>query len=109
MTGMAGTYHWMAPEVFKSEQYTTKADVYSYGVVLWEIICREPPFKNLRPHEIIARVVNDGARPDLNKIPPECPKELVIIMQRCWAQNPEDRPDLNIIIKALKKIENLFS
>ena len=51
---MAGTFHWMAPEVLTEDtNYTYKADVYSYGVVLWEIMAREPPFKSLRPHEII--------------------------------------------------------
>ena len=54
MTGLAGTFHWMAPEVLTEDtNYTYKADVYSYGVVLWEIMAREPPFKSLRPHEII--------------------------------------------------------
>jgi serine/threonine protein kinase len=53
MTGLAGTFHWMAPEVLRSEEYTHKADVYSYGIVLWEILCREPPFSKWKPHEII--------------------------------------------------------
>lgn len=53
MTGMAGTFHWMAPEVLQSQEYTHKADVYSYGIVLWEILCREPPFNKWKPHEII--------------------------------------------------------
>ena len=59
MTGLAGTFHWMAPEVLQSDNnYTHKADVYSYGIVMWEIMSREPPFKNLRPHEIMNSVVN---------------------------------------------------
>jgi serine/threonine protein kinase len=53
MTGMAGTFHWMAPEVLRSEPYSNKADVYSYGIVLWEICSREPPFAKLKPHEIM--------------------------------------------------------
>ena len=59
MTGLAGTFHWMAPEVLQSDNnYTHKADVYSYGIVMWEIMSREPPFKNFRPHEIMNAVVN---------------------------------------------------
>ena len=57
MTGLAGTFHWMAPEVLQSDEYTYKADIYSYAIVLWEIICREPPFKTWKPHEIITKVV----------------------------------------------------
>ena len=55
MTGLAGTFHWMAPEVLASQaNYSHKADIYSYGIVMWEIMAREPPFKGLRPHEIMA-------------------------------------------------------
>ena len=50
MTGQAGTFHWMAPEVLENQAYTYKADVYSYGIVLWEILAREPPFANHTPH-----------------------------------------------------------
>ena len=45
MTGLAGTFHWMAPEVLQSDaNYSYKADVYSYAIVMWEIMAREPPF-----------------------------------------------------------------
>lgn len=74
MTGLAGTFHWMAPEILtSSNSYTHKADVYSYGIVMWEIMAREPPFKSFRPHEIMAAVINQQARPDMSKIPADCP------------------------------------
>ena len=47
MTGTLGTYHWMAPEIFNNEPYSLKADVYSYGIVLWEIASRSPPYRNI--------------------------------------------------------------
>ena len=85
MTGMAGTFHWMAPEVLQSDvNYTHKADVYSYGIVLWEIMAREPPFKTLRPHEIFSIVVKQRARPDLGLIPADCPLEYKTLMEKCW-------------------------
>jgi len=46
MTGKIGTYQWMAPEVIASQKYSEKADVFSYGIILWEIASREPPFKS---------------------------------------------------------------
>ena len=84
MTGMAGTFHWMAPEVMQSEtDYTHKADVYSFGIVMWEIMARDPPFKTLRPHEIISSVVMEQKRPDINAIPSNCPPQYKTIMEKC--------------------------
>lgn len=84
VTGQAGTFHWMAPEVLENEPYTEKADVYSFGIVLWEILAREPPFATLKLQEIAIKVVQKGERPPLDKISPDCPRELLIIMQACW-------------------------
>ena len=110
MTGLAGTFHWMAPEVLQSDKnYSHKADVYSFGIVMWEIMAREPPFKTFRPHEIMAAVCNNNARPDMNKLPNDCPQQYKTIMERCWDQDPMNRPDFNIVVQALRKIENLFS
>ena len=85
MTGLAGTFHWMAPEVLQSDaNYSHKADVYSFGIVMWEIMAREPPFKSFRAHEIMAAVVNQQIRPDLARIPNNCPPQYLAIMQKCW-------------------------
>jgi serine/threonine protein kinase len=46
MTGKIGTYQWMAPEVIKSQKYTEMADVFSFGIILWEIAAREPPYRS---------------------------------------------------------------
>lgn len=52
MTASVGTFQWMAPEVIRSKSYTEKADVYSFGIILWEIASREPPYKSrFRRHE----------------------------------------------------------
>ena len=116
MTGQAGTFHWMAPEILENKSYTHKADVYSYGVrflkvnyyqiVLWEIICREPPFKNYNPHDIIYRVINFKERPSVTAIPPDCPKELIAVMMKCWDQQPEKRPDFEDVVRILKNIKD---
>lgn len=101
MTGMAGTFHWMAPEILENQPYTFKADVYSYGIVLWEILAREPPFADYPPHKIMYNVINYKERPPLEKISPDCPQNLVIIMRACWEQDPEKRPNFSDVIQAL--------
>jgi len=56
----------MAPEIFESKPYSNKADIYSFGVVIWEICCRETPYKNLaNPHAIMKYVTVDKGRPCL--------------------------------------------
>ena len=46
MTKKIGTFQWMAPEVITGDRYSEKADVFSYGIILWEIASREPPYKS---------------------------------------------------------------
>lgn len=47
MTSKIGTYQWMAPEVISGQVYTEKADVFSFGIILWEIASREPPYRSI--------------------------------------------------------------
>merc|ERR1719326_500783 len=49
MTKAAGTCHWMAPECFSGASYNEKVDVYSYAMILFEMICREIPFEDVEP------------------------------------------------------------
>lgn len=49
LTAETGTYRWMAPEVIRHEPYSSKADVYSFGIVLWEMIAKDQPFRGMTP------------------------------------------------------------
>jgi serine/threonine protein kinase len=90
MTIAAGTCHWMAPEVFQGTNYTEKVDVYSYAMILFEIICREIPFEDEEP-AMVGKLTTNGQRPDMEAVPPDCPEELSNLMQVCWDKEPSQR------------------
>ena len=70
----------MAPEVLNNKPYTHKADVYSFAIVLYEIITWKTPYLGKQPMQVVMAVVNDNARPDLSYVPSDCPKELIALM-----------------------------
>eukprot|EP00039_Didymoeca_costata_P019994 m.339658 g.339658 ORF g.339658 m.339658 type:complete len:714 (+) comp18902_c0_seq1:281-2422(+) len=93
-----GTYRWMAPEVIKSEEITLKSDVYSYGVVLWELLTRSIPFDDLDQQQVLWAVAMLEERPH---IPESFPAGFAEIVQDCFATVPEDRPLWRTIIECL--------
>lgn len=100
MTGNVGTVSWIAPEVFEKQPYDTKADVYSFGIVMWELYTKQIPFQDLNTFEIPIAVIK-GDRP---AIPKDCPKEYAKIMQLCWHKKPSKRPTFQKIVKSLMKL-----
>jgi mitogen-activated protein kinase kinase kinase 9 len=83
MTQKIGTFQWMAPEIIRSQQYTEKADVYSFGIILWELAAREPPFKNMSGPQVALEVANNNLRPN---IPKATPDKFAKLMKRCWVR-----------------------
>jgi serine/threonine protein kinase len=104
MTGQCGTYQWMAPEVVRGHNYTEKADVYSFGINLWEIYTRDIPYNNMIPIQAAVSVMNHGLRPQL---PKTTPLEYSMLVQDCWNQNPNLRPSFHDILSKLANIDDL--
>mmetsp|Transcript_95637 Transcript_95637/g.276327 ORF Transcript_95637/g.276327 Transcript_95637/m.276327 type:complete len:292 (-) Transcript_95637:182-1057(-) len=100
MTKNTGTYHWMAPELLHESSYDCKVDVYSYSMVLYEVICQDLPFVDVKPM-MVCIVVMRGERPDMSKVPADTPEFLSELMQLCWAASPEDRPSFAEMLPAL--------
>ncbi|KAH0791702.1 TKL family protein kinase [Histomonas meleagridis] len=98
MTGGTGTAQWMAPEVLDSKPYGKKADVYSYGILFWELLSHEIPYRGLRDYQVVVAVMQ-GSRP---LIPTTCPRRIAQFIEKCWDKNPENRPDFDIIVKAFE-------
>jgi len=97
-----GNPRWRAPEVARGLPYSTKADIFSLGVVLWECLTNSVPFANL-PEREGNHVVNVLHLPDLTE--ERCPKDLKRLVERCLQPKPEDRPDLDVLCAAMAQIE----
>ncbi|CAB3226386.1 unnamed protein product [Arctia plantaginis] len=89
-----GTVAWMAPEVIRHEPCSERVDVWSYGVVLWELITQEVPYKNLETHAIMWGVGTDTLS---LPIPDSCPESLRQLLQQCWGRIPKLRPPFQLI------------
>ena len=106
MTKLRGTFQWMAPEVIINDTYTEKADVYSFGIILWEFWSKDPPYKGVKAKEVAIKVKNNkNYRP---VIPDEVPQEIAELMKVCWDENPDKRPSfidiINYIDEYLKSL-----
>lgn len=99
LTGGIGTYRWMAPEVLDSKPYSFKADVYSYAIVLWELLTQDIPFRGLPELQVSINVVQKDARP---LFPQNSPQKIVKLIKRCWDKDPDLRPDFETIAKMFK-------
>uniref|UniRef100_A0A3Q0SZM0 Tyrosine-protein kinase receptor n=1 Tax=Amphilophus citrinellus TaxID=61819 RepID=A0A3Q0SZM0_AMPCI len=90
---------WMSPESLKDGVFTTMSDVWSFGVVLWEIATlAEQPYQGMSNEQVLRFVMEGGL---LDK-PDNCPDMLFELMRMCWQYNPKMRPSFLEIINSIK-------
>jgi serine/threonine protein kinase len=103
VAGKVGSLRWRAPETFE-RKYTYKypADVYSLGMVLWEVAARKLPYKQELDDGVVKDFIKDG---DVEDIPKDTPDVLSVIITRCWSFNPEERPTAEHICDQLRRVD----
>ncbi|KAI3860274.1 hypothetical protein MKX03_030955, partial [Papaver bracteatum] len=96
---VAGTPEWMAPEVLRDEPSNEKSDIYSFGVILWELVTMQPPWVNLNAAQVVAAVGFKNRRLD---IPNNVNPQVAELIEACWAYEPWKRPSFASIMETLK-------
>lgn len=96
-----GTLQWVAPEILREERYTEKADVYSFAILIWELVARAVPYVGQNSLMVARAVAYKGLRPE---IPAYCPDVFRDLMMLCWTHEPEKRPMFSEILNILDEI-----
>ena len=103
--GLKGTPVYTAPEVLQTNEYSKKSDVYSYGLILYEMMTTEIPFEEINSFaDMYRKIITNSVRPEFNVEVPDCYRKLI---EWCWLPNPDDRPTFDEIVNILK-IESEF-
>jgi serine/threonine protein kinase len=89
---------WMSVEVLANQSYNEKADVFSYGIICWELLTRQCPYDDMSAIQCALAVLNRDHRPE---IPKWCPPPLHALIRSCVKRNPDERPSFPQIILAL--------
>ncbi|NXO70242.1 INSRR protein, partial [Phainopepla nitens] len=90
---------WMSPEALKDGIFNTQSDVWSFGVVLWEIATlAEQPYQGMSNEQVLRFVMDNG----ILERPENCPDELHELMCLCWQQNPRQRPSFVQLLERIK-------
>ncbi|VAI45568.1 unnamed protein product [Triticum turgidum subsp. durum] len=102
----AGTPEWMAPEVLRNEPANEMCDVYSFGVILWELATLRVPWSGLNPMQVVGAVGFQNKRLD---IPKEVDPLVASIISSCWDNDPSKRPSFSQLLSPLKKLQRLLA
>lgn len=103
MSTVSGTPQWMAPEMFESDRYDPlKCDVYAFAMTLFELYTGKTPFHEIQRVPVVIKKICEGSRPGVGPRPSGCPPAFIDLMQRCWHQNPKNRPTFSEILTVTK-------
>ncbi len=94
-----GTPCWTAPEVLQGGKYDERADVFSFGIIVWQVLTRREPYVG-RNFMGVSLDVLEGKRP---QIPNDCPTEFHKVMKKCWHASAEKRPSMESVVTFLEQ------
>ncbi|XP_072016419.1 mitogen-activated protein kinase kinase kinase 20-like [Amphiura filiformis] len=97
-TGSA-TYAYMAPELLKDFILSPSYDIFSYGVVVYELWTTQKPFEGVEGYAIIWKVCHLNERPP---IPDDCPEPIADLMRQCWLEKWKDRPSIDHVLTVVR-------
>jgi serine/threonine protein kinase len=98
-----GIIPYMAPEIFQGQKYTKESDIYSFGMIMWELMTGRRPFWNRAHNTGLIIEIWDGLRPP---IVTNAPEGYIELMKECWHPDPKKRPTATDIESKIKMIEN---
>mmetsp|Transcript_104444 Transcript_104444/g.265105 ORF Transcript_104444/g.265105 Transcript_104444/m.265105 type:complete len:414 (-) Transcript_104444:88-1329(-) len=107
MTRCVGTWRWMAPEVFCSNDYDSKIDVFSFGILMFEVLSEEIPYADVWPvksgvNPRIGLHIINGHRPNVKLVRAGCPLQVLQLMEECWDCVPAERPTFSVVRQQLQ-------
>ncbi|KAJ6902787.1 serine/threonine-protein kinase pakF-like [Populus alba x Populus x berolinensis] len=101
-----GTPQWMAPEVLRNEPSDEKSDIYSYGVILWELSTEKIPWDNLNSMQVIGAV---GFMNQRLEIPKDVDPQWASIIESCWHSDPRCRPTFQELLEKLRDLQRQYA
>ncbi|CAG8665786.1 1435_t:CDS:2, partial [Racocetra fulgida] len=93
-TPLYGVMPYIAPEVFSKGYFTKASDIYSFGLIMWELAVGQTPFSEYQHDKDLVSDICNGVRPDIDR---SIPKFYVDLMSTCWDPNPENRPNSRLL------------
>jgi len=103
MTRSIGTLLYLAPECHLGRssdrgKYDQTVDVYSFGLIFWEMFSSSSPFADIPPYDLPRQTIN-GLRPEISQ---RTPVKLSKLIQRCWHKKPKSRPSFQEVLATLE-------
>jgi serine/threonine protein kinase len=104
-TSTQGTARWAAPELVTQTGFTSKADIFSLGIIMWELCTRTLPFHTMRFNYEVQEAVVAGERPEIPQDVNDCNARYAQVIESCWLDDPDMRPTAEQALVILEELQ----